>query len=74
MVRVIKNGHSHGARGPFVLLRSKNGVTLLTQSSENRICMEKWAFEILAELFLKNKKASDDGTFLTSAYATRVLG
>ena len=27
--------------------------------------MEKWAFEILAELFLKNEKTSDDRTFFT---------
>ena len=55
----------YGAKGSFVLLRSKNGVNILTQSAENRICMGKWAFEIVAELFLKNKKASDDRTFFT---------
>ena len=27
--------------------------------------MGKWAFEILAELFLKNEKASDDQAFFT---------
>ena len=27
--------------------------------------MGKWAFEFLAELFLKNEKASDDRTFFT---------
>ena len=69
-----KNGHSYVARGSFVLLRSKNGVNILTQSAENRICMGKWAFEILGELFLKNEKASDDRTFLHSAYATVCLG
>ena len=54
-------------------IRPKNEVKLLTQSAEKWICMGKWAFEILAELFLKNEKASDDRTFLPSAYATTVL-
>ena len=46
-----------------VLLRPKNEVKPLTQSAEKWICMGKWALEILAELFLKNKKTSDDRTF-----------
>ena len=29
------------------------------------ICVGKWAFKILAELFLKNEKASDDRAFFT---------
>ena len=54
----------YGARGTFVLVgRIKNGVNLLTQSSEKWICIGKWAFIFLAELFLKNEKASDDRTF-----------
>jgi len=38
--------------------------------------MGKWPFEILAELFLKNEKASDDrstGVF-SSWYAAKLLG
>ena len=60
-----KNGPSYGTRGSLVLLRSKNRFNFLTQSAENWIRMGKWAFKILAELFLKNKKASDDRTFFT---------
>ena len=56
--------HLYGAVGSFVLLRLKNRVKLLTQSAENRICMGKWAFEILAILFLKDEKAPDNRTFL----------
>ena len=48
----------------FVLLRPNNKVKLLTQSAESRICMGKWAFEILAILFLKDEKARDNRTFL----------
>ena len=66
--------HLYGARGSFALLRSKNKVKLLPQNAEKCICMGKWAFKISAELFLKNKKASDDWTFLPSAYATTFLG
>ena len=55
----------YGARGSFVLLRSNNKVKLSTQSAEKWICMGKWAFEILAELFLKSEKAPDNRTFFT---------
>ena len=48
----------------FVLLRPKNKVKLLTQSGENRICMGKWAFEILV-FFLENEKTPDDWNFLS---------
>ena len=59
MVSVIEMTHLYGVLGSFVLLRPKNRVKLLTQSAENRICMGKWAFESLAELFLKNEKTPD---------------
>ena len=42
----------------------KNKVKLPTRSAEKWICMGKWAFETLAELFLKNEKTSEDRTFL----------
>ena len=48
----------------FVLLRPNNRVKLLTQSAQNWMCMGKWAIKIWTELFLKNKKAPDDRTFL----------
>ena len=66
----------YDARYLIVLLRPKNEVKvkLPTQSAENWICTGKWPFKILAELFLKNEKASDDRTFLPSAYPTTVLG
>ena len=54
----------YGALYSIVLLRPKNRLKLLTQSAENRICMGKWAFEILAILFLKDEKAPDNRTFL----------
>ena len=38
VVRVTKNGPPYGARGSCVLLRSNNGVHLLTQSAEPRMC------------------------------------
>ena len=65
----------YDARGLFVLVGSKNGVNLLTQSAEKWICMGKRAFEILADLFLNIEKASNDrtGPFLPRAYATTVL-
>ena len=66
--------HLYGTRGSFVLLIPKNKVKLLPQSAEKWICMGKLAFEILAELFLKKEKASDDQTFLPSAYTITVLG
>ena len=63
----------YGARGSFVLVRSKNEVNLLTQSAEKWICMGEWAFKFSAESSLKNEKASDGWTFLPSVYATTVL-
>ena len=48
-----------------VLRRPKNEVKLLTQRAAKWICMGKWAVKILADLFLKNEKASDDRTFFT---------
>ena len=54
----------YDARYSIVLLRPKNRLKLLTQSAENRIYMGKWAFEILAILFLKDEKAPDNRTFL----------
>ena len=53
----------YDARYSVVLLRPKNEVKSLPQSAEKWICMGKWPFEILAELFLKNEKASDDRSF-----------
>ena len=41
------------------------GLNLLIQSAEKGICMGKWVVKILAELFLKNEKASDNQTFFT---------
>ena len=58
----------YDARSSVVLLSPKNKVKPPTQSAAKGICMGKWTFEFLAELFLKNKKASDDRTFLPSAY------
>ena len=50
----------YGARYSAVLLRPKNNkVKLPPQSAEKWICMGKWAFENLAELFLKNEKTQD---------------
>ena len=49
----------------IVVLRPKNKIKLPTQSAEKWICMGKWAFKILVELFLKNEKTSDDRTFCT---------
>ena len=54
----------YDARYSIVLLGPKSRVKLLTQTAENRICMGKWAFEILAILFLKDEKAPDNRTFL----------
>ena len=48
-----------------VLLIPKNEVKLLTQSAAKRICMGKWAVEILAKLFLNTEKASDNRTIFT---------
>ena len=49
----------YGVRYSVVLLRPKNKVKLPTQSAEKWICMGKWAFKFLAELFLKNEEAPD---------------
>ena len=50
----------YDARYSVVLLRLKNEVKLLTQSAEKWICtMGKWAFESLAESFLKSEKTPD---------------
>ena len=74
VVSVIEMTHLYGTTGSFVLPRSKNGVNLLTQSAEKWICMGKWAFKFLAELFLKNDKASDDRTFLTQCVRYHIPG
>ena len=50
---------------PVVLLRPNIEVKLLTQSAAKWICMGKWTVKILADLFLKNEKVSDDRTFFT---------
>ena len=63
----------YGAKGSFVILRPKNKVKLLTQSAENRICMGKWAFEILVIYFLENEKAPDDQTSYPSGHSTELL-
>ena len=56
-----------------VLVRPKHKVKLPTQSADKWICMGKWAFKILADFFsFKNEKASDDWTFLPSAYTATV--
>ena len=44
--------------------KTNKRVKLLTQNAENWICTGKWAFEILAILFLKDEKARDNRTFL----------
>ena len=62
----------YDARYSVVLLRPKNKIKLPTQRAEKRICMRKWAFKILAELSLKNEKASDDRSFFPSRYATKL--
>ena len=59
---------------PVVLLRPKNEVKILTQSAAKWICMGKWAFKILAELFLKNDKSSDNRSFPPNADGSLVLG
>ena len=52
-------------RYSVVLLRSKNEVKLPTQSAEKLSCMGKCAFKMLAELFLKSEKTSDNRSFFT---------
>ena len=53
-----------------VLLRPKK-VQLPTKSAENRICIGKWAFEMLAIYLLEDKRAPNDQTFL--AYLVQTL-
>ena len=53
----------YDARDSVVLLRPKNKAKLRTKSADKWFCMGKRAFKILAELFLKNDKASDDQSF-----------
>ena len=55
----------YAAQYSFVLLRPKIEVKLSMQSADKWICMGKWAFEILAILFLKDEKAPDNRTFLS---------
>ena len=55
----------YDARYSIVLLRPKNDLKLSTQSAAKWICMGKWAFEILAILFLKDEKAPDNRTFFS---------
>ena len=64
VVSVIEMTHLYGAVESFVLLRPKTRVKLLPQSVEKWICMGKWAFDILAIIFLKDEKAPDNRTFL----------
>ena len=64
MVSVIEMAHLYSARHSFVLLRPNNKVDLLTLRTQHWMCMGKWAFEIWAELFLKNEKIPDDRSFL----------
>ena len=54
----------YDARYSIVLLIPKNDLKLSTQSAAKWICMGKWAFEILAMLFLKDEKAPDNRAFL----------
>ena len=54
----------YGARYSVVLLRPKHKVKLRTpQSAEKWICMEKWAFDILAECFSKTRRPQTTGPF-----------
>ena len=64
LVSVIEMTLMYGDRYSFVRLRPKNEVKLSTQSADKWICMGKWEFEILAILFLKDEKATDNRTFL----------
>ena len=52
------------ARRSFHVLR-QNTITLLTQSAEKWICMDKWARENWGILLLKDKKLPDDRAFLS---------
>ena len=57
--------HLYGNEWSFHPQRQQNTIKLLPQSAKKWICMGKWVFKILAELFLKNERASDDRTFFT---------
>ena len=65
MASIIEMTFLYDARYSIVLLRPKSRVRLLTQSAENWVYMGKWAFEILAILFLKDEKAPDNRTFFS---------
>ena len=56
----------YDTRYSIVLLRPKNDLRLSTQSAAKWICMGKWAFEILAILFLnvKDETPPDNRAFL----------
>ena len=54
------------ARYSIVLLRPKSRVRLLTKVQKiGFVWGNKWAFEILAILFLKDEKAPDNRTFFS---------
>ena len=55
----------YDARSSVVLLSPKNKVKLPTHSAGKWICTEKCEFKILAKLFLKNEKASNNRTCFT---------
>ena len=56
----MKMTHLYSATGLF---HPKNTIKLPTQSAEKWICIMEWAFEMGAELFLKNEKAPDSQIF-----------
>ena len=67
--------HFCNARGAFhPPLRPKNTIKLPTQSAEKWICMEEWAFEMLAILFSKTRRSQMTGIFYPSGHATKLLG
>ena len=70
VVNVIEKTPLYTAMGPFHSLRPKNTAKLTTQCAEKWICIWKWAFDILVELFLKAKRPQGTGPFLLSVYAT----
>ena len=51
----------------------KNGVDLLTQSAENRICMGKWGLQSEAILFLSLQKGPRHSDFSGDRFATNIL-
>ena len=66
--------HFCNARGAFhPPLRPKNTIKLPTQSAEKWICMEEWAFEMLAILFSKTRRSQMTGIFYPSGRATELL-